>query len=76
LYFLIKEQSKDLAAELGVIGIAAQDVGGVIEVGFQFAPVIRRVGRTTIGTSRVCNNSSRFIQKVFQPLVVFGTVKV
>jgi hypothetical protein len=33
LYLLIKEQSKDVAAELGVIGIAAQDVGGLIEVG-------------------------------------------
>jgi hypothetical protein len=28
VYFLIQEQSKDVAAELGVIGIAAQDVGG------------------------------------------------
>ena len=72
----LQRESKDVGAELGVIGIAAQDVDGVIEVGFQFALVIRRVGRTTIGTSRVCNNSSRFIQKVFQPLVVFEMVKV
>jgi hypothetical protein len=33
LYLLIKEQSKDVAAVLGVIGIAAQDAGGFIEVG-------------------------------------------
>jgi len=33
LYLVIKEQSKDVAAELGVIGIAAQEVGGFIEVG-------------------------------------------
>jgi hypothetical protein len=33
LYLLIKEQSEDVAAELGVIGIAARDVGGFIEVG-------------------------------------------
>jgi hypothetical protein len=46
----MKEQSKDLAAELKVMGIVEQDVGGVIEVGFQFALVIRSVDRTTIGT--------------------------
>jgi hypothetical protein len=33
LYLLIKEQSKEVAAELGVIGIDAQDVGDFIEVG-------------------------------------------
>jgi hypothetical protein len=33
LYLLINGQSKDVAAELGVIGIAAQDVGGFIDVG-------------------------------------------
>lgn len=58
------------------MGIVEQDVGGVIEVGFQFVLVIRSLDRTTIGTSRMGNNSSRFIQKVFQLLVVFGTVKV
>jgi hypothetical protein len=33
LYLLIKWQSKNVALELGVIGIAAQDVGGLIKVG-------------------------------------------
>jgi hypothetical protein len=36
-YCTIKRQSKDLAAELEVIGIAAQGAGGVTEVGFRFA---------------------------------------
>jgi hypothetical protein len=36
--FSSKCRAKDVTAELGVAGIAAQDVVGVIEVGFRFAP--------------------------------------
>ena len=54
-----------------MIGIAPQDVGGVIEVEFKFALVIQRAGRTIIGTSRVCGPA----RKRWRLTDVFGFAK-
>lgn len=34
---LVEQQREDIAAKFGVVGIATQDVGGLVEVGFKLA---------------------------------------